>query len=189
MELLRKRIMEEGAVLPGGVLKLDSILNHQVDPQLIREMGKVFAAKFRESRPTKVLTIESSGITIAYATALELGIPMVFARRKRPITMDHDVYIERVPSFTKGIVTDIVVSSNYIGKEDRILLIDDFIANGDAAKGLIRIIERAGAELVGVGIAIEKSFQSGGNWIREKGIRLEPLVRIASLENGQISFD
>jgi xanthine phosphoribosyltransferase len=189
MELLRKRILEEGTVLPGGVLKLDSILNHQVDPQLIQEMGKEFAARFRESKPTKVLTIESSGITLAYATALELGVPMIFARRKRPITMEADVYIERVPSFTKGIVTDIVISSSYLRKEDRVLMIDDFIANGDAAKGLIRIIERAEAEIVGVGIAVEKSFQAGGNWIREQGLRLESLVRIASLQNGQISFD
>jgi xanthine phosphoribosyltransferase len=188
MELLKKRILEVGAVVSDHVLKLDAILNHQVDPQLIMEMGKEFARRFGESMPTKVLTVESSGIPIAFATAYELGIPLIFARRKKPVTMVEDMYIERVPSFTKGIVTDIMVASEFLQAEDRVLLVDDFIANGDAARGLIRIIERSGAELVGVGIAVEKAFQAGGSSIRERGIRVESLARIASLSGGRITF-
>ncbi|WNR43076.1 xanthine phosphoribosyltransferase [Paenibacillus roseipurpureus] len=189
MELLKKRILEVGIVASNQVLKLDAILNHQVDPELIMEMGKEFARLFRETKPDKVLTVESSGIPIAYTTALQLGVPMVFARRKKTLTMDQDTYSERVPSFTKGIVTDIMVSSHLLSKGQRILLIDDFIANGDAARGLIRIVEKAEAELVGVGIVVEKLFQNGGKSIRERGIRVESLARIASLDNGQITFD
>jgi len=189
MELLKQRIMEVGVVVSDQVLKLDAILNHQVDPTLIMEMGKEFARLFRESKPDKVLTVESSGIPIAFATALQLGVPMVFARRKKTVTMDQDTYSERVPSFTKGIVTDIMVSAHLLSKGERILLIDDFIANGDAARGLIRIIEKAEAELVGVGIAVEKLFQAGGRSLRERDIRVESLARIASLSGGQIRFE
>jgi xanthine phosphoribosyltransferase len=188
MELLKKRILEVGVVISNQVLKLDAILNHQVDPQLIMEMGKEFAARFREDRPTKVLTVESSGIPIAYATAFVLGIPLVYARRKKSVTMVEDIYAERVPSFTKGMVTDIMVASSFLTAEDRVLLIDDFIANGDAARGLIKIVEKAGADLVGVGIAVEKAFQAGGKSIRERGIRFESLAKIASLDNGRIVF-
>jgi xanthine phosphoribosyltransferase len=189
MELLKQRILEEGVVVSDQVLKLDTILNHQLDPVLIMEMGKEFARLFGEAKPDKVLTVESSGIPIAFATALQLHVPMVFARRKKTLTMDQDTYSERVPSFTKGIVTDIMVSSHLLKKGDRVLLIDDFIANGDAARGLIRIIEKAEAELVGVGIGVEKLFQAGGKSIRERGIRVESLARIASLANGKIIFD
>jgi xanthine phosphoribosyltransferase len=189
MDLLKQRILEVGVVVSDQVLKLDAILNHQVDPALIMEMGKEFARLFVETKPDKVLTVESSGIPIAFVAALELGVPMVFARRKKTLTMDQDTYTERVPSFTKGIVTDIMVSSHLLKKGERVLLIDDFIANGDAARGLIRIIEKAEAELVGVGIGVEKSFQAGGSSIRERGIRLESLVRIASLAAGRIQFD
>ncbi|MFC0211138.1 xanthine phosphoribosyltransferase [Paenibacillus chartarius] len=188
MELLKKRILEVGAVVSDQILKLDAILNHQVDPQLIKAIGQEFARLFGESKPTKVLTVESSGIPIAYATAYELGVPLVFARRKKPVTMVDDLYVERVPSFTKGIVTDIMVASEFLKADDRVLLVDDFIANGDAARGLIRIIERSGAELLGVGIAVEKAFQAGGSSIRERGIRVESLARIASLEGGRITF-
>jgi xanthine phosphoribosyltransferase len=189
MDLLKQRILEVGVIVSDQVLKLDAILNHQVDPALIMEMGKEFARLFAETKPEKVLTVESSGIPVAFATALELGVPMVFARRKKTLTMDQDTYTERVPSFTKGIVTDIMVSPNLLKKGERVLLIDDFIANGDAARGLIRIIEKAEAELVGVGIVVEKSFQAGGSSIRERGIRVESLARIASLANGRIQFD
>jgi xanthine phosphoribosyltransferase len=188
MELLKKRILEVGEVVSDHVLKLDSILNHQVDPHLMMEMGKEFARLFGESRPTKVLTVESSGIPVAYATAFVLQVPLVFARRKKPVTMVDQLYIERVPSFTKGIVTDIMVATEFLAADDRILLIDDFIANGDAARGLIRIIERSGAELAGVGIAVEKAFQAGGSSLRERGIRVESLARISSLAGGRITF-
>lgn len=188
MEALKARILQGASISSNEVLKLDFLLNHQVDPKLVMDMGKEFAHRYKNDRVTKVLTIESSGISIAFATALELGVPMVFARRKKTLTTDSDVLCERVPSFTKGIVTDIVVSRSFIKPEDRILLIDDIIANGDAARGLIRIIDRSGAELVGVGIAVEKSFQAGARTIRDQGIRIESLVNIVSLENGQIHF-
>lgn len=189
MDILKERIKEVGIVVSDGVLKLDAILNHQVDPALIMAMGKQFAARYKSDKPTKVLTVESSGITIAFATAYELGVPLVFARRKKTLTMDVNVYEERVPSFTKGIVTDIVVSANYLNKDDRVVLIDDFIANGDAARGIIRIIDKAGAKLLGVGIAVEKAFQPGGDSIREMGYEVYSLARILSLNNGQIEME
>lgn len=189
MDLLKRKIQEVGVVVSNEVIKLDAILNHGVDPVLTTEMGKEFARLYREERVTKVLTIESSGIPIAFATAQELGVPMVFARRKKTLNTDTETYCERVPSFTKGFVTDIMVSKEFLNETDRVLLIDDFIANGDAARGLIRIIRRSGAALVGVGIAVEKSFQAGGRTIRESGVRVESLARIASLEGGRIVFE
>ncbi|WP_409345816.1 xanthine phosphoribosyltransferase [Paenibacillus sp. MBLB4367] len=189
MELLKQRILQEGTVHTHDVLKLDAILNHQVDPQLIMELGKQFARLFREQEVTKVLTIESSGISVAFATALELGVPLVFARRKKTLTTDAETYCERVPSFTKGIVTDIMVSKKYLSAADRVLLIDDIIANGDAARGIIRIIEQAGAHLIGMGVVVEKTFQAGARTIREQGIRVESLAKIAALQNGSIIFE
>ncbi len=138
---------------------------------------------------TKIVTIESSGIPIAFAAAQELNVPLVFARRKKTLNTDTETYCERVPSFTKGMVTDIMVSKEFLNETDRVVLIDDFIANGDAARGLIRIIRRSGATLLGVGIAVEKSFQAGGRTIRESGVRVESLVKISSLANGQIQFE
>ncbi len=188
MELLKQRIIEEGVIISDQVLKLDGLLNHQVDPQLTMEMGREFAARFKESGITRVLTVESSGIAVAFATAYELGVPLVFARRKKTLLADEDAYCERVPSFTKGIVTDIMLSRQFLNSEDRVLFIDDIIANGDAARGLIKIIERSGAELVGLGIVVEKCFQAGARTIREQGITLESLVKIESLTNGTITF-
>ncbi|MDP5274579.1 xanthine phosphoribosyltransferase [Chengkuizengella axinellae] len=185
MEYLKQRIQNEGKIVSDNVLNLDSILNHQVDPKLIQQLGVEFAARFHDQEITKVLTIESSGISVAYATALALEVPLVFARRKKTLMSDN-IYCERVPSFTKGIVTDIVVSSEFIQPIDRILIIDDIIANGDALKGLINIIHRSGAQLTGAGIVIEKAFQSGAKEIRKKDIRVESLVQINSLENGII---
>ncbi|MEK3909687.1 xanthine phosphoribosyltransferase [Paenibacillus sp. FSL H7-0331] len=190
MELLKQRIREVGQVLSNEVIKLDAILNHAVDPVLTTAMGKEFATIFAEEGVTKILTIESSGIPIAFAAAQILNVPMVFARRKKPVSSDTtEIYSERVPSFTKGFVTDIMVAREFLSAEDRILLIDDFIANGDAARGLIRIIRRSGAHLVGVGIAVEKTFQAGGRTIRESGIRVESLVSISSMEHGNIIFE
>lgn len=190
MELLKQKIREVGVVISDDIIKLDAILNHAVDPVLTTAMGKEFARLFREENVTKIMTIESSGIPIAFAAAQELNVPLVFARRKKTLNTEQtEMYSERVPSFTKGIVTDIMVSREFIDDKDRIVLIDDFIANGDAARGLIRIIRRAGAELIGVGIAVEKSFQAGGRTIRESGVRVESLAKIASLKGGQIEFE
>jgi xanthine phosphoribosyltransferase len=189
MEKLKQRIIEESSVLSNDVLRMDAIINHQVDPELTMEMGREFASRFAEQSVTKVITVESSGIPAAFATALVLGVPMVFARRKKTVIADPDAYSERVPSFTKGIVTDLHVSKQFLSADDRILFIDDIIANGDAAKGLIKIVERSGATLVGMGVVVEKSFQSGGRLLRESGVRVESLVRIASLADGAIKFE
>lgn len=188
MDKLKQRIAAEGVIVTDQVLKLDALLNHQVDPMLTMEMGKEFAARFKDAGITRVLTVESSGISVGFATAYELGVPLVFARRKKTLLNEPDMLCERVPSFTKGIVTDILVSREFISEKDRILFIDDIIANGDAARGLIKIIERSGAELAGVGIVVEKCFQPGANAIRDQGIRMESLVRISSLEGGKITF-
>jgi xanthine phosphoribosyltransferase len=189
MEVLKQRILQEGVVISDQVLKLDGLLNHQIDPALTMEMGREFAARFRESGVTRVITVESSGIPVAFAAAHELGVPLVFARRKKTLLADPDAYCERVPSFTKGIVTDIMVSREFIHENDRILFIDDIIANGDAARGVIKIIERSGAELVGFGVVVEKCFQAGARTIREQGIPVEALVRIRSLNDGTVQFD
>ncbi|NIK75276.1 xanthine phosphoribosyltransferase [Paenibacillus castaneae] len=189
MEILKQRILEESSILSSNVLRMDALINHQVDPALTMEMGHEFARRFAEEHITKVITVESSGIPAAFATALVLGVPLVFARRKKTLIADPDVYSERVPSFTKGIVTDIMVSKQFLTQEDRVLFIDDIIANGDAARGLVKIIQQSGASLVGLGIVVEKSFQAGGKTLREQGIRVEPLVRISSLENGEITFE
>lgn len=189
MDFLKQRILQESEVLSDHVITLDSILNQQVDPKLIMELGREFAKRYSEEKITKVLTIESSGISLGFATALELGVPLVFARRRKTLVSDPETYSERVPSFTKGIVTDMLVSRKFLQPTDRILLIDDIIANGDAARGLIRIIERSGATLVGVGIAVEKSFQVGARTIRDQGIRVESLVTISSLQGGKVRFE
>ncbi|GAA3400769.1 xanthine phosphoribosyltransferase [Paenibacillus hodogayensis] len=189
MDILKQLITQHGIVMSNQTLQLDALLNHQVDPALIMQIGKEFARRFREEEVTKVLTIESSGIAVAFATALELGVPLVFARRKKTLTTDGDVWSERVPSFTKGIVTDILVSKSVLGDQDRVVLIDDIIANGDAARGLIRILERAGAYLTGVGVVVEKSFQAGARTIREQGIRFESIVQIKSLDGGKVEFE
>jgi xanthine phosphoribosyltransferase len=188
MEQLKQRIREEGRVMSDQVINVHTFLNHGVDPQLVAQMGKAFAKHFRDASITKVLTIESSGIAIAYATALELGVPLVFARRMRALMKDGEYYAERVPSFTKGIVTDLVVAKQLLLSTDRILFIDDFIANGDAAKGLMRIVEQSGAKWVGAGIAVEKAFQRGGDMLREAGIGVLSLARISSLSGGIVSF-
>lgn len=188
MELLKQRILEEGVVVSDQVLKLDGLLNHQVDPMLTMEMGREFARRFAEAGVTRVVTVESSGIAVAFATAYEMKVPLVFARRKKTLLADPDALCERVPSFTKGIVTDIMLSRQFISEDDKILFIDDIIANGDAARGLIKIIQRSGAELVGLGVVVEKSFQAGARTIREQGIRLESLVDITSLNDGTIVF-
>jgi len=188
MESLKRRIAEEGRVLSDQVLNVDSFLNHGVDPELVAEMGREFAARFRPASATRVLTIESSGIAIAYAAALELGVPLVYARRRKPLPHDGEYYSERVPSFTKGIVTDLYVAKHLLSPEDRVLIIDDMIAGGDAVMGAVRIVERSGAALAGIGIAVEKTFQPGSDRIRRLGVPVESLVRISSLSGGRIEF-
>jgi xanthine phosphoribosyltransferase len=189
LDVLKQRILEEASVVNSDVLKVDSLLNHGADPKLTIQMGREFARRFAGVPITKVITVEASGIPAAFATALELDVPLIFARRKKTLIGDPDAYCERVPSFTKGIVTDLIVSRHLLGPDDTVLFIDDIIANGDAARGLIRIIDQSGARLAGIGIVLEKSFQAGGRTLRELGYRVESLVKIRSLEQNVITFE
>lgn len=188
MEWLKETIINKGKVINETLLNLDQVLNHQVDPLLMMKVGESFADAYRSENITKVLTVESSGISVAFATAYHLRVPFIFARRKKTLMTDGDVYCERVPSFTKGIVTDIVVPRALLGEGDHVLLVDDIIANGDAAKGLMRIVEQSGASIAGWGIVVEKCFQDGAKALRGMGVRVESLARIQSLQDGTVQF-
>lgn len=188
MEALEKKILQEGKVLSDSVLKVDSFINHQMDPVLMKQIGEEFAARFAGKGITKVLTIESSGIGPGLMTALEMGVPMIFARKRKSLTLTEGLITSKVYSFTKQEQNEVTISKDFIGEGDRVLIIDDFLAKGQAALGLIDIVEKAGANTVGVGIVIEKSFQEGRELVLEKGVQLESLARIASLENGQVQF-
>ncbi|GIP60946.1 xanthine phosphoribosyltransferase [Paenibacillus sp. FSL W8-0186] len=188
MKLLKDKVMAEGIVLSDQVLKVDSFLNHQMDPVLMKEVGAEFTRRFGDERITKVLTIESSGIAPAIMTSLELGVPMIFARKHKSLTLRDNILVEKVYSFTKKESNEITVSKKFLSSEDRVLIIDDFLANGEAAFGLARIVEQVGASVAGIGIVIEKSFQPGAGLLNKAGYRVESLVRIASLENGAVSF-
>ncbi|WP_096273553.1 xanthine phosphoribosyltransferase [Paucisalibacillus globulus] len=188
MELLKQVIMEKGKVLSEDVLKVDSFLNHQIDPELMKQIGREFADRFKEAGITKVLTIESSGIPPAIMIGLELGVPVVFARKRKSLTLVDDLLTAKVHSFTKKETNEISVSKEYLNEEDIVLVIDDFLANGQAVRGLMEIIKQAKATLTGVGIVIEKGFQAGGDLLREQGVRVESLAIIESLQHNQITF-
>lgn len=188
MELLKRKIETEGRVLSDQVLKVDTFLNHQIDPTLMVEIGKEFRNRFKDEKVTKVLTIESSGIAPGLMAALELGVPVIFARKRKSLTLINDLLTSTVHSFTKNETNEISVSNKFIAPEDRVLIIDDFLANGQAALGLVDIVKQAGAEIAGIGIVIEKSFQEGGRLLRQQGIRVESLAMIKSLENGKVQF-
>lgn len=188
MNLLKNKIEDEGVVLSDTVLKVDSFLNHQVDPELMMEIGKEFARRFKDLGITKVLTIESSGIAPGVMAALQLNVPLVFARKRKSLTLSEGVITSKVYSYTKQEENTISISSKYIGENDRVLLVDDFLANGQAALGLIDLVKQAGANVAGIGIVIEKSFQDGGKLVRETGYRVESLAEIQSLENGKVTF-
>ncbi len=188
LELLKDKILAEGKVLSDTVLKVDSFLNHQIDPELMQEIGKELAERYREANITKILSIESSGIAPAMMAGLYLGVPVIFARKKKSLTLTDHLYTSSVYSFTKKETNEISVSKDFLAQDDCVLLMDDFLANGQAVKGLMEIIEQAGATLAGVGIVIEKGFQEGGKEIREQGIRLDSLAIVDSLEDGKIVF-
>ncbi len=188
MELLKQKIKDEGKIIDEGILRVDSFLNHQIDPLLMQAMGQEFARRFAGEKITKVLTLEASGIAIAIMTALSLQVPLVFAKKKRPSTMSDEAYLGHVHSYTKDEDVDIMVSANFLSPQDRVLIIDDFLATGDAARGMMEIVRQSGATIVGIGIVIEKAFQDGGKSLRGDGIRIESLARIAKLEHGQICF-
>ncbi|OKP99971.1 xanthine phosphoribosyltransferase [Paenibacillus sp. P46E] len=188
MKLLRQKVISEGIVLGQGVLKVDSFLNHQMDPFLMREVGREFTRRFAGEKVTKVLTIESSGIAPGIMTALELEVPLIFARKQKSLTLTEDIFVEKVYSFTKKESNEITVSKKFIVPGERVLIVDDFLANGEAAFGLARIVEQAGGTVAGIGIVIEKAFQPGNRLLKEAGYRVESLVRIASLDDGIIAF-
>ncbi|QTD42231.1 xanthine phosphoribosyltransferase [Sporosarcina sp. Te-1] len=188
MKKLEGKISMHGKVLSDQILKVDSFLNHQIDPVLMQDIGMEFAERFKGEGITKIVTLESSGIAPAMMTGLVLGVPVVFARKRKSLTLINELYSASVHSFTKEEKNEISVSKDYLSQNDRVLLIDDFLANGQAVQGLLSIVEQAGASLSGVGIVIEKGFQPGGEMIRKRGIRVESLAIIESLENGQVTF-
>lgn len=185
---LEEKILREGEVLPGGILKVGGFLNQQIDTAFMTKMGVEGARLYKDAGVTKVLTVEASGIALAFAVAQQLNVPMVFAKKYGAANISGDVYKSSVYSFTHKQTFDIVVSKSYISSDDVVLICDDFLAKGNALNGLIRIVEQSGAELAGACIAIEKSFQGGGDLLREEGIRVESLAIIESVEGDEIRF-
>ena len=190
MELLKERIRKDGKIKAGNVLKVDSFLNHQMDTDLFQEIGKEFKRRFSDVEINKILTIEASGIGIACVVAQQFPVPVVFAKKNQTKNIAGDVYTSKVESYTHGRTYDIIVSKEFLGKGDKVLLIDDFLANGKALEGLASLVKDSGAELVGAGIVIEKGFQVGGDLLRKQGIRLESLAIVESMdeESGEIVF-
>ncbi|WP_283679078.1 xanthine phosphoribosyltransferase [Lentilactobacillus sp. Marseille-Q4993] len=188
MKLLEDKIRKDGTVLPGNVLKVDNFLNHQVDTQLMDEVGKEFARLFKEDGVTKVVTVESSGIAPAMTAAIHLGVPMIFARKHKSLTLTDNLYTANVYSYTKQVSNNISVDKRFLSSDDKILIIDDFLANGQAVDGLLEIAKAANVEVAGIGIVIEKSFQKGRETIEQTGIKLESLARIASLDDQKVTF-
>ncbi|MDE7200679.1 MAG: xanthine phosphoribosyltransferase [Lachnospiraceae bacterium] len=190
MNFLEERITKDGIVKPGNVLKVDSFLNHQMDISLLNEIGREFHRRFVHKHVTKVLTIEASGIAIAYPVANEFGVPMVFAKKSKSINIEGDVYVAEVESFTHKNKNKVIVSKKFLDADDHVLIIDDFLANGCALQGLISIAESAGATVEGLGIAVEKGFQIGGRVIRNLGYQLESLAIVESMDaaTGTIHF-
>ena len=190
MKKLEEKIRKEGRILPGDILKIDNFLNHQIDTAFVDELGEEFARLYRDTNPTKILTVEASGIVVAYTTAVHLGnLPIVFAKKGSVALLDDNVYSAPVHSYTRGTDICIRVDKHFLSKEDRVLLIDDFLANGEAFGGLIELCRQAGCEVVGCGTVVEKAYQPGGDKIRNLGYRVEALARVAKMtDDGQIEF-
>lgn len=190
MQLLEERIRRDGTVKPGNVLKVDSFLNHQMDVELFNEMGKEFRRLFPSKEINKILTIEASGIGIACIAAQYFQVPVVFAKKSQSINLDGDQYTTKIESFTHKRVYDVIVAKKFLGERDHVLIIDDFLANGCAVAGLIDLVHSAGASIEGVGIAVEKGFQTGGRLLRDKGVRVESLAIVESMnaDTGEIVF-
>lgn len=188
MKELWDRIVSDGEVIGKDVLKVDSFLNHQIDPVLIMRMGEELATRFSQVGITKVLTIEASGIAVAMAVGLSLKAPVVFAKKSRAVTQREELYTAEVFSFTRRESVQIAVSARYLKPDDTVLIVDDFLAHGEALKGLVDVVKQSGARLAGAGIVIEKRFQHGGDILRSSGIRIESLAAIECMENGKITF-
>lgn len=187
MELLKNRILQEGKCFEGGILKVDNFINHQMDPQLMYQMASELVKRFSGHKINKVLTVEASGIAPAIMVGHLLGVPVLFAKKKVPSTMEN-MLVTNIHSFTKQCSYTVCVSADYLCKEDRVLFVDDFLANGNAALGIVDLLNQAGATLEGMGFLIEKEFQKGGELLRSKGIHVESLAIIESLENCTIKF-
>lgn len=188
MKLVEERILKDGQILGENILKVDSFLTHQVDYKLMKEMGKVFADTYRNAGITKVVTIEASGIAPAVYAAEALDVPMIFAKKHKNITMTEGILTAEVYSFTKQVTSTVSIASKFLSPEDKVLIVDDFLANGQAAKGLLDIISQAGAQVVGVGIVIEKSFQDGRKLLEEAGVQVTSLARIKKFDHGTLEF-
>jgi xanthine phosphoribosyltransferase len=188
MEELKQRIMKDGRNLGRGILKVDGFINHQVDPVLMDACGREFALRFKDVGATKVLTAEISGIAPAIATALHLGLPVVYARKHKPITMPDQVFLTLAPSHTKGNMVELIISPEYLRSGERVLIIDDFLASGSTIMGLVRLAQTAGSSLVGIGALVEKSFEGGRELLKPLGVPIESLTCIASMERDQIIF-
>ena len=189
MELLKQRILKDGTVKPGNILKVDNFLNHQIDIELFNEMGKEFKRLFADEPITKIITIEASGIGVACIAAQYFNVPVVYAKKAQSVNIDGDVYTCKVESFTHKRVYDVILSKKYLTADDHVLLMDDFLANGCALLGLVEIVHMAGASLAGAGIVIEKGFQDGGKKVREKGVRVESLAILKSMTEGKVIFE
>ncbi|NLR09028.1 MULTISPECIES: xanthine phosphoribosyltransferase [Lactobacillaceae] len=188
MKLLEDRIRQDGTVLPGNVLKVDNFLNHQVDPQLMDQLGAEFARRFADAGITKILTVESSGIAPAVLTGLHLNVPVIFARKHKSLTLTDHLYTAKVFSYTKQVNNDISIDRRFLSPDDRVLIIDDFLANGQAVQGLLDIAKTAQIEVAGVGVVIEKRFQKGHKMVEDAGIQLEALASIAAFEDNTVIF-
>ena len=189
MQVLKERILKEGRNLSNGILKVDGFINHQVDPMLMDACGVEFARRFAHVGATRILTAEISGIAPALMAARHLGLPVVYARKTKPITMPDQVYLTVAPSHTKGHMVELIVSPEYLATGERVLIIDDFLASGATIQGLVRLTQAAGATLVGIGTLIEKTFEGGREALSYLNIPIEALARITSLDNGEIKFD
>ncbi|MCL0319148.1 xanthine phosphoribosyltransferase [Apilactobacillus xinyiensis] len=188
MKLLEDRIVKDGTVLSGDILKVDTFLNHQVDPQLMNLIGKEFKKLFDKNNITRILTVESSGIAPAVLTGLQMNVPVVFARKHKSVTMSDNAFVSDVYSYTKKVTNHISIDKRFINSDDNVLIIDDFLANGQAVHGLVDIIHQAKANVSGIGIVIEKSFQPGRKQLEKDGFNVKSLARIASLDNNKVAF-
>lgn len=190
MDLLKQKIIDEGEVYEGNILKVDCFLNHRIDVPFLKEVGKEFYRRFKDDGVNKILTIEASGIAIGALVAQEFGCPLVFAKKTKTKNIAGDVYTSKVESFTHGTTYDIIVSKRFLNENDRVLIVDDFLAVGNALKGLISLVDSSGASVAGCGVVIEKGFQHGGDELREKGIRVDSLAIVESMDckTGQVYF-
>ena len=189
MQLLKDKIQKEGKYLGKGILKVDSFMNHQIDPQLMREIGLEFARRFKDCGATRILTAETSGIAPALVFAIEMHLPLVFARKHQPVTMAENPYKQSAESHTHGKTVELIVSPEYLKAEDRVIIIDDFLASARTIKALVKLVTASGATLVGVGAVIEKSFEGGRAAISDLGVQIETLAAIANFDNDKINFN